>query len=94
MQEKSGLSLRPTTVLIFGSPKIGTIIMLKNQSSALDLPMKILIYESESKEVIVLFRDINILKKQFEIVGLDELFSIIATTLNELTQPCCQALVK
>lgn len=41
--EKVGLKMRPTKLLIFGSPKAGTPLMLASPSIAIDLPLKILI---------------------------------------------------
>jgi uncharacterized protein (DUF302 family) len=43
--EKAGLKMRPTKLVIFGSPKAGTPLMLAAPSSAIDLPLKILIWE-------------------------------------------------
>jgi uncharacterized protein (DUF302 family) len=43
--EKAGMKMRPTKVLIFGNPKAGTPVMLAAPSSAIDLPLKILIWE-------------------------------------------------
>src|SRR6267154_5585153 len=43
--EKAGLKMRPTKLLIFGSPKGGTPVMLAAPSSAIDLPLKILVWE-------------------------------------------------
>jgi uncharacterized protein (DUF302 family) len=45
--EKVGMKMPPTKLLIFGSPKAGTPIMLAAPSIALDLPLKILIWEDE-----------------------------------------------
>ena len=36
--EKAGMKMRPTKLLIFGSPKAGTPVMLAAPSSAIDLP--------------------------------------------------------
>ena len=41
-------TLRPTVVVIFGNPKVGTALMKCNQAAGLDLPLKILVYEDES----------------------------------------------
>ncbi len=46
--EKAGMKMRPTKLLIFGSPKAGTPIMLAAPSIAIDLPLKILIWEDIS----------------------------------------------
>jgi uncharacterized protein (DUF302 family) len=47
---KAGLEMRPTKLLIFGSPKAGTPLMLASPSAALDLPLKILVREDERGE--------------------------------------------
>jgi len=42
---KVGMKMPPTKLLIFGSPKAGTPLMLASPSVAIDLPLKILIWE-------------------------------------------------
>jgi uncharacterized protein (DUF302 family)/uncharacterized membrane protein YidH (DUF202 family) len=49
--EKVGLKMRPTKLLIFGSPKAGTPLMLAAPSIAIDLPLKILIWEDGQGKV-------------------------------------------
>jgi uncharacterized protein (DUF302 family) len=49
--EKAGLRMPPTKLLIFGSPKAGTPLMLATPSIAIDLPLKILISEDDSGKV-------------------------------------------
>ena len=49
--EKVGMKLRPTKLLIFGNPKAGTPLMLAAPSSAIDLPLKILIWEDAQGKV-------------------------------------------
>ena len=48
---KVGLKMRPTKLFIFGSPKAGTPVMLASPSSAIDLPLKILIWEDSKGKV-------------------------------------------
>jgi len=43
--EKVGMKMRPTKLLIFGSPKAGTPLMLAAPSVAIDLPLKILVWK-------------------------------------------------
>jgi uncharacterized protein (DUF302 family) len=40
-----GLDLPPTTLLIFGNPMVGTPLMQANQTTGIDLPQKMLVYE-------------------------------------------------
>jgi len=49
--EKVGMKMLPTRLLIFGNPKSGTPIMLAAPSSAIDLPLKILVWEDDRGKV-------------------------------------------
>ena len=40
--EQAGMSLRPTELLIFGNPELGTRLMLAGQKIGIDLPLKVL----------------------------------------------------
>ena len=42
---KVGMTMPPTKLLIFGNPKAGTLVMLAAPSVAIDLPLKILVWE-------------------------------------------------
>jgi uncharacterized protein (DUF302 family) len=53
--EKVGLSMRPTKLLIFGSPKAGTPLMVAAPSLAIDLPLKVLVAEDASGNVSVTY---------------------------------------
>lgn len=48
--EMAGLQMPPTKLLIFGHPKSGTPLMLAAPSSALDLPLKMLVWEEARKD--------------------------------------------
>jgi uncharacterized protein (DUF302 family) len=43
--EKAGMQMRPTKLLIFGNPKAGTPLMIATPTIAIDLPLKILVWE-------------------------------------------------
>ena len=49
--EKAGMKMPPTKLLIFGSPKAGTPLMLAAPSVAIDLPLKILVWEDGQGKV-------------------------------------------
>jgi uncharacterized protein (DUF302 family) len=50
--EMSGLELAPTHLLIFGNPKVGSLLMQKDQSIGLDLPLRMLVYEKKGNTYI------------------------------------------
>ena len=50
-----GLSMPATTLIIFGNPKTGTPLMLANPKVGIDLPLKVLVCEPTTGEVLVVF---------------------------------------
>ena len=62
--EKAGMKMRPTKLLIFGSPKAGTPLMLAAPSIAIDLPLKILVWEDAQGKVWVSYNCPDYLKER------------------------------
>lgn len=79
--EKAGLSLRPTEVLIFGNPKIGTPLMNCAQSVALDLPQKMLAWQDESGKTYLGWNDPMYLQARHGIEGCDEVLNKVSGAL-------------
>ncbi|MBV8887429.1 MAG: DUF302 domain-containing protein [Chroococcidiopsidaceae cyanobacterium CP_BM_RX_35] len=82
--EKAGLSLRPTQLLLFGNPKAGTPLMVAEPTSALDLPLKVLVWESADGKVWLSYNDANYLKQRFSLP--DELVKNIAVVPSLVEQ--------
>ena len=61
---KVGMTMRPTKLLIFGNPKAGTPLMLAAPSSALDLPLKILVWEDSQDKVWISYNSPQYLQKR------------------------------
>jgi uncharacterized protein (DUF302 family) len=49
--EKAGMQMRPTKLLIFGNPKAGTPLMIASPRVAIDLPLKVLVWEDAEDQV-------------------------------------------
>lgn len=64
---KEGLSLRPTKLIIFGNPTIGTILMKDRQSSGIDLPVKILIWEGANGKTWLSYNSMSFLKAKHQL---------------------------
>ena len=62
--EKVGMKMSPTKLLIFGSPKAGTPLMLASPSTAIDLPLKILVWEDQQGKVWVSYNSPEYLKER------------------------------
>jgi uncharacterized protein (DUF302 family) len=74
--EKVGLKMPPTKLLIFGSPKAGTPVMLAASSIAIDFPLKILIWEDGQRKVWVSYNSPAYLQERHGVP--DELMQNIA----------------
>src|ERR1017187_769199 len=53
----AGLTMRPTKLLIFGNPKAGTPVMVDAPSVAIDLPLKLLVTETEAGKTLIFWND-------------------------------------
>jgi uncharacterized protein (DUF302 family) len=62
--EKIGMKMLPTKLLIFGSPKGGTPLMRAAPSSAIDLPLKILVWEDANQKVWISYNSLAYLKER------------------------------
>jgi uncharacterized protein (DUF302 family) len=60
--EKVGMKMRPTKLLIFGSPRAGTPLMLAAPSIAIDLPLKILVWEDEKGKTWISYNSFDYLR--------------------------------
>ena len=61
---KAGMKMRPTKLLIFGNPKAGTPLMQASPSVAIDLPLKILIWEDAAGKVWVSYNSSAYLRER------------------------------
>ena len=83
---KVGVELRKTELIIFGNPKLGSPLMACQQSVAIDLPQKALIWQDDSDQVWFSYNDPNYLKKRHAIAGCDEALSKIERALSGLSK--------
>ncbi len=62
--EADGLSMRPTKLLLFGNPKGGTPLMIAAPSVALDLPLKILVWQDAQGKVWISYNSNSYLQRR------------------------------
>jgi len=62
--EKAGMKMPPTKLLIFGSPKAGTPLMLQSPSVAIDLPLKILVADDGQGHVSISYNSPQYLQQR------------------------------
>jgi uncharacterized protein (DUF302 family) len=78
---KVGIELRRTELIIFGNPKVGSPLMACQQSVAIDLPQKALIWEDDSAKVWISYNDPRYLEKRHNISGCEEAITKIKKAL-------------
>ena len=84
---KVGMKMRPTKLLIFGNPKGGTPLMLAAPTIALDLPLKILIWEDDQGKVWVSYNTTEYLAERHDLPPhLTENIAIIATLAGNIAE--------
>jgi uncharacterized protein (DUF302 family) len=84
---KVGMKMRPTKLVIFGNPKGGTPLMLAAPSMAIDLPLKILIWEDDQGKVWVSYNTTEYLAERHNLPPhLTENIAIIATLAGNIAE--------
>lgn len=89
--KKVGKTLRPTELVIFGNPKVGTPLMLCRQSVAIDLPQKALIWQDEAGQVWFSYNDPQYLALRHNIQGCDEVLKKVAGALGNFAKKASAA---
>ena len=84
--QKVGKELRPTELLIFGNPKVGTPLMQCRQSVAIDLPQKALIWQDDQGQVWLSYNDPAYLVDRHEITGCAEVVGKIKGALGNFAK--------
>lgn len=79
--KKKSIELRPTEVILFGNPSIGTKLMQDNQTSAIDLPAKALIWEDREGTVTIGYNTTSWLRERHLLTD-EETLNQIAAVLD------------
>jgi uncharacterized protein (DUF302 family) len=65
--EKVGLKMHPTQLILFGSPKAGTPVMVASPTIAIDLPLKALVWEDAGGKVWVSYNNPEYLQQRHNV---------------------------
>jgi uncharacterized protein (DUF302 family) len=81
-----GIELRNTELILFGNPNVGSPLMKCQQSVAIDLPQKVLIWEDDKAEVWISYNDPRYLEKRHNISGCEEVIAKIEKALAGIAE--------
>ncbi len=81
---KVRMKLPPSLELIFGNPKMGTVLMQENPMVGLDLPIRVLVFEDKDKRTKIAYRDGNWLNAEHNLTQ-TKLLNRMNFTLDDIT---------
>jgi uncharacterized protein (DUF302 family) len=81
---RAGLSLRPTVLIVFGNPKGGTPLMDAFPLAALDLPLKLIVWD-DGGAVRVAYTPASAIAERYAVTGYDALIAALDATLATVT---------
>lgn len=79
-------SLRPTRLLVFGNPDLGTPLMEASPTTAIDLPQKMLVWADSTGQVRLAYNDPEYLADRHGISGRDDALQTIGGALRKLAR--------
>lgn len=80
-----GIPLRPTELLMFGNPKLGTHMFTSNQTAGIDLPLKALAWEDEKGQVWLTYNDPAYVANRHNIKDRAEVLKKMTGALDKLS---------
>jgi uncharacterized protein (DUF302 family) len=80
-----GIELPPTTLVIFGNPKVGTPLMKCSRTAAIDLPQKMLIWSDASGQTWLAYNDPVYMAKRHDVKGCEESIKKVTGALGKFS---------
>ena len=81
-----GNDLRPTELIIFGNPKIGSVLMQCAQTIAIDLPQKALIWQDGGGQVWLSYNEPTELAKRHRLPGCEKVINKVTGALGKFSE--------
>ena len=81
----AGIKLRPSVLLIFGNPPLGTQFITANANAGLDWPVRLLVYESEKGEVWTAYTDFDWIARRHGIKNRRDQFKMASSVITSIT---------
>lgn len=82
---EAGIELRPSTLLVFGNPALGSLFITSNPAAGLDWPVRLLVFEDESGQVWAAYTDFAYIARRHHIANRDEAFKKASMVIASIT---------
>lgn len=83
--KSAGMKLRPTQMIMFGNPKLGTPALQASQTAGLDLPLRVVVFEDDAGAVFVAYHSPSQLAEDHGIPADAEVLKKMTGALDKLT---------
>lgn len=81
----AGIQLRPSTLLIFGNPPLGTQFLTSNPLAGLDWPVRLLVFQDPQGQVWTAFTDFTWIAHRHGITDRDDQFKMASMVIASIT---------
>jgi uncharacterized protein (DUF302 family) len=81
----SGIALKPSTLLVFGNPPLGTQFITANPNAGLDWPVRLLVTQDEKGDVWAVYTDFNWIARRHGITDREAQFKMASTVITSIT---------
>jgi uncharacterized protein (DUF302 family) len=81
----AGITLRPSTLLIFGNPPLGTQFITANPNAGLDWPVRLLLTQDDNGDVWAVWTDFGWIAKRHNITNREAQFKMATTVVKSIT---------
>ena len=81
----AGVTLRPSTLLVFGNPPLGTLFLTSNPNSGLDWPVRLLVIQDEKGDVYAVYTDFDWIARRHNISNRKEQFDTANKVVASIT---------
>ena len=85
LAEKAGVKLRPSTLLVFGNPPLGTQFITSNPTAGLDWPVRLLVFETGPGEVWTAYTDFGWIARRHGIEDRQAQFKMASSVIESIT---------
>jgi len=86
----AGVKLRPSTLLVFGNPPLGTLFLTSNPNSGLDWPVRLLVIQDEKGDVYTVYTDFDWIARRHGITDrkaqFDTANKVVASITSSVTK--------
>jgi uncharacterized protein (DUF302 family) len=81
----AGVKVRPSTLLVFGNPPLGTLFLTSNPASGLDWPVRLLVHQDEQGRVWAVHTDFGWIARRHGITNRDDAFAKATEVIASIT---------